>query len=95
MGMRLRARSWTGENDEGEPTASPRYEQEAAFQQQSLLTEQQAYLKQGEDEDMPSTGLRAIFFNQGKTFFLLLASWILFILYIRLVGHPIMSHHVT
>lgn len=83
MGMRLRAQSWTAANEESETgSRSPGYEREADFQRQSLLNEQQAYL----DEDMPNTGLRAIFVNQGKTLFLLLASWVLFILYIRYVS---------
>ncbi|KAK4496765.1 hypothetical protein PRZ48_012748 [Zasmidium cellare] len=88
--MHLRARSRTAATierelgGEVEPPLSPRYEEEAASQRQGLLNEQQTYLRQEEKMASSSTGLRAIFYTQGKTFFLLLASWLLFYLYIRL-----------
>ncbi|KAF2159229.1 hypothetical protein M409DRAFT_71216 [Zasmidium cellare ATCC 36951] len=87
--MHLRARSKTAatierELGEVEMPQSPHYEEEAALQRQGLLHEQQTYFREEEKMSSSSTGLRAVFYNQGKTFFLLLASWLLFYLYIRL-----------
>ncbi|USW58777.1 hypothetical protein Slin15195_G120960 [Septoria linicola] len=88
--MTMRQRSWSSAASE----AASKREEEAA---NPLLSEGAGYrIGQSTDADDSSrTGLRAIIMLQGKPFFFLIFTWILFILYILNPSSPLSTSSTT